>query len=85
MKRYLIGFVVGICTAASVAFAIDHSDVDWSGAGRDRAFAMAVKTVIKSSCTVDVTTLVEDGYIYGRRGQYSESLLLFSDASAISG
>jgi len=67
MKRYLIGFVVGICTAGSVAFAIDYSDVDWSEAGRDSDFAMAVKRIVNSSCTVNITTLVEDGYVYGRK------------------
>jgi len=53
MERYLIGFVVGICTAASVAFAIDYSDVDWSGAQRDRGFRTAVEDIIED-CTVRI-------------------------------
>ena len=57
MKRYLIGFVVGVCTAASVAFAIDYSDVDFSGAHRDSSFRMAVVNIIENTiagCTVDI-------------------------------
>jgi len=57
MKRYLIGFVVGICTAGSVVFAIDYSEVDFSGAHRDSRFRMAVVNIIENTiagCIVDI-------------------------------
>jgi len=62
MKRYLIGFVVGICTAGSVAFAADYL--------LDFEFSLAVQNVV-SSCSVNidlpVTPLIDgQGVVTGR-------------------
>ena len=52
MKKYIIGFIVGLSTAATMAFALDYSDIDWTGAYRDRAFKKAVTRVVERNCTI---------------------------------
>jgi len=52
MKKYIIGFIVGLSTAATMAFALDYSDINWTGAHRNRAFKKAVIRVVEGNCSI---------------------------------
>lgn len=52
MKKYIIGFIVGLSTAATMVYALDYSDIDWSEAHKDEAFTQAVQKVVSNKCTV---------------------------------
>lgn len=43
MKQYIIGFVLWLSTVSVVSFAIDYSDIDFSGARYDFEFKYEVK------------------------------------------
>ncbi len=61
MRKYLVGFIVGLATITTLTFAVDYSDIDWYGAHRDRGFKKAVKYVVEN-CSV--SGYVENGYLY---------------------
>ena len=56
MKKQLIGFIFGLATVTTLTFAVDYSDIDWSGAHRDYDFKKAVKKIIEN-CEVDGTEI----------------------------
>ncbi len=56
MRKYLIGFMVGLATMTTLAFAVDYSDIDWYGAHRDYGFKKAVMKIIEN-CKTDGTEI----------------------------
>lgn len=56
MKKYIIGFIVGLATVTTLTFAVDYSDIDWYGVHRDRGFKKAVIRIIEN-CEIDGTEI----------------------------
>lgn len=56
MRKYIIGFIVGLATVTTLTFAVNYSDIDWYGAHRDYGFKKAVKRIIET-CEIDGTEI----------------------------
>jgi hypothetical protein len=53
MHKYVVGYIVGASSAATVALALDHAAVDWTDTHKNKSFEAAVLKVIESNCEVD--------------------------------